>query len=67
MSSKKMYQDMSDDSHKSKSQLQIDANLKRIYDETLQEKIPDRLTDLLEQLRAKARADAKPKSDGNAS
>lgn len=50
---------MSDNSEKSKTQLQIDANLKRIYDETLQEKIPDRLTDLLDQLRAKAQAETK--------
>ncbi len=58
---------MSDDSEKSKTQLQIDANLKRIYDETLQEKIPDRLTNLLEQLRAKAKAHTKPGDDGPAS
>ena len=62
-----MYSDMSDDPEKAKARLQIDANLKRIYDETLQEKIPDRLTDLLMQLRAKTQPDAKPGSDGNAS
>jgi hypothetical protein len=62
-----MYSDMSGDSEKSKAREQIDANLKRIYDATLQEKIPDRLTDLLEQLRAKARGNALPESDGNAS
>ena len=53
--------DMSKESGKSKSKEQIDANLKRIYDETLQAKVPDRLTDLLAQLRAKATA----KDDGN--
>ncbi|MFZ1469433.1 MAG: NepR family anti-sigma factor [Paracoccaceae bacterium] len=32
---------------------QIDENLKRIYDETLQEEVPDRFKQLLEQLRQK--------------
>ncbi|MEO6300132.1 MAG: NepR family anti-sigma factor [Paracoccaceae bacterium] len=32
---------------------QIDANLKRVYDETLDEKVPDRFKELLEQLRLK--------------
>jgi DNA-binding transcriptional regulator WhiA len=63
---KKMNVDMANESGKSKSQEQIDANLKRIYDETLQQKIPDRLTDLLAQLRARAAADAKPREDGEA-
>ena len=52
----KMYPDMSDSNPKSKIRTQIDENLKRIYDETLKEEIPDRLTQLLEQLRRKSGA-----------
>lgn len=48
-----MYFDMSDGNRKSSVRDQIDENLKRIYDETLQEQIPDKLTRLLEQLREK--------------
>ena len=54
---KKMYPDMSDSNPKSKIRTQINENLKRIYDETLQEQIPDRLTQLLEQLRQKSGGD----------
>lgn len=32
-------------------QQQIDENLKRIFDETVQEPLPDQLTSLLDQLR----------------
>ena len=32
---------------------QIDENLKRVYQEALQEKIPDRFQELLDQLRQK--------------
>ena len=49
-----MYMDMSHGNPKSKIRDQIDENLKRIYDETLNEQIPDRLTQLLEQLRKKS-------------
>lgn len=45
-----MYADMPDNSPKSKIRSEIDENLKRIYDETLKEAIPQKLTDLLEQL-----------------
>jgi hemerythrin-like domain-containing protein len=51
---KKMYFDMSEKNSKSKVREQIDENLRRIYDETLKEDIPDRLTQLLDQLRQKA-------------
>ena len=51
-----MYSDMSDSNPKSKIRHQIDENLKRIYDETLNEQIPDKLTVLLEQLRQRAAA-----------
>ncbi len=49
-----MYTGMADSNPKSTIKHQIDENLKRIYDETLKEQIPDRLTQLLEQLRKKA-------------
>ena len=48
-----MYSDMAESDTRSKIRNQIDENLKRIYDETLHEAIPDRLTQLLEQLRRK--------------
>lgn len=32
---------------------QIDANLKRVYDEALEQEVPDRFTQLLAQLKAK--------------
>jgi hemerythrin-like domain-containing protein len=51
-----MYFDMSKQNPRSKVQDQIDENLKRIYDETLKEELPDRLTQLLEQLRQKSGA-----------
>jgi hemerythrin-like domain-containing protein len=49
-----MYLDMSDKNPKAKVRQQIDENLRRIYDETLKEGIPDRLTQLLDQLRQKS-------------
>lgn len=44
---------MKQDNDRSKLQAQIDENLKRVYQEVLQEEIPDRFKDLLEQLRRK--------------
>lgn len=49
-----MYADMTDGKPKSTIKVQINENLKRIYDETLNQDIPDRLTQLLEQLRQKS-------------
>ena len=49
---------MPDNTDKSKVRLQIDENLKRIYDETLQQQVPDHLMQLLAQLRAKVDGDA---------
>jgi len=49
-----MYSDMSANNSRSKIRDQIDENLKRIYDETLNEQIPDRLNQLLQQLKQKA-------------
>jgi hypothetical protein len=37
----------------SKVRAEIDANLKRVYGEALNEAVPDRLTQLLEELRQK--------------
>jgi hemerythrin-like domain-containing protein len=61
---KKMYADMPDSNPKSKIRDQIDENLKRIYDETLQEEIPDRLTKLLEELRQKSGGDVGEQKPG---
>lgn len=49
-----MYFDMSEKTAKSNVRRQIDDNLRRIYAETLNEQVPDTLTQLLEQLRQKA-------------
>ena len=51
-----MYSDMAENDPKSNVRRHIDENLRRIYDETLNEELPDRLTQLLEQLRKKAGA-----------
>ena len=55
-----MYYDMTVSIPKSLLRKQIDENLKRIYDETLNEQIPDKLSLLLEQLRQKS----VPRSNG---
>jgi hypothetical protein len=47
---KKMYSDMAESNPRSKVRRHIDENLRRIYDETLNEQIPEKLTRLLEQL-----------------
>lgn len=47
-----MYGDMSKDTTRSKVKQQIDENLKRVYDASLNEDVPDRFKQLLEQLRA---------------
>jgi len=44
---------MKQDDDKAKLRSQIDENLKRVYQEALDERIPDRFQDLLEQLRKK--------------
>ena len=48
-----MFSDMTDKSPKSKIKVQIDENLKRIYDDVLHEEVPDRFKALLQQLRDK--------------
>ncbi len=52
-----MYPDMTGDTPKAKLNAQIDENLKRIYDETLKEEVPDRFKKLLAQLSEKAKPD----------
>ena len=49
-----MYLDMSDSSPKSKIKGQIDENLKRVYEETLNQQVPDKLLQLLDRLRQKS-------------
>ncbi len=53
-----MYSDEMDKKPKDSIKRQIDENLKRIYDETLNEEVPDRFKQLLEQLRQKTDGDA---------
>jgi len=55
-----MYSDMADSNPKSTIRQQINENLRRIYDETLNEQLPDKLTQLLDQLRQKT---AQPGAD----
>lgn len=47
---------------KSTLDAQIELNLKRAYEDVLNEKVPDRLTELLEQLKAQ---DAQTKPGGD--
>lgn len=53
-----MKNDMSRLTRKSSLQQQIDENLKRVFEQTLQQEVPDRFKDLLAQLRAKESAPA---------
>jgi hypothetical protein len=46
-----MYGSMTNDNSKDKIQQQIQANLKRVYDEALNEPVPPRFQDLLDQLK----------------
>jgi S-ribosylhomocysteine lyase LuxS involved in autoinducer biosynthesis len=48
-----MYSDMPDEKSKASIREQINENLKRVYEEALQEEVPDRFKDLLAQLKAK--------------
>ncbi|WP_224825081.1 NepR family anti-sigma factor [Cognatishimia sp. MH4019] len=43
---------MAQDEKRPRGEDTIDANLKRVYDETLKEDVPDRFKDLLAQLKA---------------
>jgi len=49
-----MHSEMAEKTPKSYVRRHIDENLRRIYEETLNEQIPDKLTVLLEQLRQRA-------------
>jgi hypothetical protein len=46
-----MYGNMASNSSKTKLQAQIEENLKRVYDDALNEPVPDRFQALLDQLR----------------
>lgn len=48
-----MYGEMADDKAKDAVQQQIDANLRRVYEDALKEDVPERFKALLEQLRSK--------------
>ncbi len=49
----KMCADMNETEDKARLQAQIDENLKRVYQEALEQDVPDRFKDLIEQLRQK--------------
>ena len=51
-----MYQGPMNSKPKSAVSQQIDENLKRIYEDTLKEDVPDRFAELLSKLRAKSDA-----------
>ena len=54
-----MSNEMTGEIPKAKLKAQIDENLKRIYDDTLKEEVPERFKLLLEQLRNKAGPEGK--------
>lgn len=56
------HEDLMQKRRKSTLDAQIELNLKRAYHDVLNEKVPDRLTDLLEQLKAQD-AQSKPGGD----
>ena len=47
---------MTEDTKKSIIEKQIDENLKRVYEQAVQEEIPDKLLQLLQQLKAQDRS-----------
>ncbi|MEM7439147.1 MAG: NepR family anti-sigma factor [Pseudomonadota bacterium] len=47
---------MTNDTHNS-SDSEVDANLRRVFERTLSEDLPDRFKDLLDQLRASEQSD----------
>lgn len=59
-----MYSNMAENDPKSKVRRHIDENLRRIYAETLNEPVPDKLKQLLEQLRQKAAQQGAEQDDG---
>lgn len=58
---------MSRDARTSRLQQQIDANLKKAYEEVLREDIPDRFTELLSKLRESEAASEDRKAEAEAS
>ncbi len=48
-----MLEDMSDDKERARLKATIDENLKKVYQETLDEEIPDKFRELLAKLRQK--------------
>jgi hemerythrin-like domain-containing protein len=55
-----MYGEMASEQSKSKLKLEIDQNLKRVYDDTLKEDVPDRFKKLLEQLKQQEQGPGEP-------
>lgn len=61
-----MFEDMTHDQNSSKAQAEIDANLRRAYDEVTQQEVPDRFKELIERLRASETAEEAASTDGQA-
>ncbi|MEM6727456.1 MAG: NepR family anti-sigma factor [Pseudomonadota bacterium] len=53
-----MFDDMTQDQNSSKAQAEIDANLRRAYDEVTQQEVPDRFKELIKKLRAEEASSA---------
>lgn len=54
---------MASDRKKSKVDLQIDENLKRVYDDVAKEAVPDRFLDLIQQLKKSGSTQQAEKKD----
>jgi hypothetical protein len=50
-----MYAEMTQDDRKTRLDQQIDENLRKVYQRTLEEEVPDRFHDLLRKLREQGR------------
>ena len=57
--------EMSQNNKTSRTQREIDENLKRAYDDVIKQKVPDRFTDLLAQLKKAETTDKERQSKGD--
>lgn len=57
--------EMTQDKKTSRTQREIDENLKRAYDDVLNQKVPDRFTDLLAQLKKAETTKKEGQSNGD--
>ena len=57
--------EMSQNNKTSRTQREIDENLKRAYDDVIKQKVPDRFTDLLAQLKKAETTKKQGQSNGD--